>query len=103
MRGLALTPSQQQLVAASSDGRLSLLDMRRGGACICSTGLSTPVRCCLADEHLAAAGTAIGQVCPFRTAARMIGSIAVVASPSSTARVGTLQAFVSFAADPKCV
>lgn len=62
IRGLALTPSQQHLVAAASDGCLALLDLRRGGATSASALLSVPARCCLADEGLAAAGTAVGQV-----------------------------------------
>ncbi|KAK9801335.1 hypothetical protein WJX73_005585 [Symbiochloris irregularis] len=62
VRGLAFTPSETLLVVAVSDGRLCLLDMRKQGASLASVALGVPARCCLADDGLAVAGTAVGQV-----------------------------------------
>ena len=60
--GLALTPSEQHVVAAAGDGTVKLLDLRKAGASIAQVSCGSPLLCCQTDGQTAAAGGQDGQV-----------------------------------------
>ena len=62
MGGLALTPEGQQAIAATGDGHLSLLDLRKSGEKVAEVSCGSPLLSCQTDGQAVAAGTQAGQV-----------------------------------------
>ena len=60
--GLALTPSEKHVLAATGDGSLKLLDLRKACAVIGQVSCGSPSLCCQTDGQTAAAGGQDGQV-----------------------------------------
>lgn len=60
--GVALCPDNNLVVACSSDGSLSLLELRKGGACLARVSPAARLHCCQTDGSLAIAGSSDGQV-----------------------------------------
>jgi hypothetical protein len=54
---VALAPDASEAVVTSAEGRLSLLEMRRGGAELSSVECGDTLACCATDGQLLVAGT----------------------------------------------
>lgn len=73
--GLDLGPSGASAVAAAADGRLSLLDLRKGGeVAAAATPSGQPLRCVATDGHLALAGDEAGALHLWGVAALLEGA-----------------------------
>lgn len=61
------TPDRSTVVAAAADGSLSLIELRKPGACLAKILClaASPLQCCRTDGDTALASSLSGQVCIF--------------------------------------
>ncbi|KAL3135309.1 hypothetical protein ABBQ32_007505 [Trebouxia sp. C0010 RCD-2024] len=64
--GLAVTPDGQQAIAATGDGHLTLLDLRKAAETVAEVSCGSALLCCQTDGQAVAAGTQAGQICLWR-------------------------------------
>lgn len=73
--GLELLPSLVGALVAAGDGRLSLLDLRRGGQVVAAVAPSgQPLRCCATDGLLALAGDEGGSLHVWDVSGQLSGA-----------------------------
>ena len=60
--GISLAPDGSQVVVAGASGRMSLLEMRRGGQELSYVDCHCDLNCCTTDGNLLVAGTGTGEV-----------------------------------------
>lgn len=57
-----MTPDGQQAIAATGDGHLTLLDLRKAAETVAEVSCGSALLCCQTDGQAVAAGTQAGQV-----------------------------------------